>query len=348
MKKKNKNNALTTILIALIVLSTAAILYVTMFHKEEPVTVKERPLKKKQLSEPRVASKPKVVQERFAHVKEAWEKESAKENNKGKPPASSVAVKPPGKEKTVIAKIIPPAVPSKYVAIIIDDIGYDMKALSELLKIDAQITFAILPLLSHSQEAAEAAHQANREILLHLPMEPRSYPEDKPGAGALFTDMSDDEIVIQLGKNLSSVPYAIGVNNHMGSKFMSDEEKLTIVFKQLQKRNLFFIDSRTANDSKAMAASQKVHLTIASRSIFLDNERDYSKIYQILMDVALTPAGHAPVIVIGHPYPETIRALRDANKVFREKGIMIVPVSQLIKKAQRRARPENEDFLYGF
>ena len=266
-------------------------------------------------------------------MEKAREKESAKDKNKDNPPAQSFVVKPAGKEKTVIAKIIPPAVPSKYVAIIIDDIGYDMKALSELLKIDAQITFAILPLLSHSHEAAEAAHQANREILLHLPMEPRSYPEDKPGAGALFTDMSDEEVVIQLEKNLSSVPYATGVNNHMGSKFMSDEEKLTIVFKQLKIRNLFFIDSRTTHDSKAVAASQKVHLTIASRRIFLDNERDYSKIYQILMDVALTPAGGAPVIVIGHPHPETIRALQDANKVFREKGIMIIPVSELMKKS---------------
>ncbi len=296
-------------MIALIILSSAAILSVIMFHKEEPVAVKELSVKKKQLSERKVASKHKVVQERPAPVKEAREK-----------------------EKTVIAKIIPPAVPSKYVAIIIDDIGYDMKALSELLKIDAQITFAVLPLLSHSRAAAEAAHQANREILLHLPMEPHDYPQDKPGAGALFTDMSDEEVVIQLEKNLSSVPYAIGVNNHMGSKFMSDEEKLTIVFKQLKKRNLFFIDSRTAHDSKAVAASRKVHLTIASRRIFLDNERDYSKIYRILMDVALPPTGHAPVIVIGHPYPETIRALRDASKVFREKGIMIIPVSELMKK----------------
>lgn len=333
MKKKNKKNALTAFLIALIILSSAAILSVIMFNKEEPVAVKDQPARKKQLNEPRGAYKPKVVQEKPAHVKEAREKENAKEIIKDKPPAPSIAVKPLGKEKAVIAKIIPPAMPSKYAAIIIDDIGYDMKPVRELLNIDAQITFAVLPLLSHSREAAEEVHQAKREILLHLPMEPRSYPEDKPGAGALFTDMSDEEVVIQVEKNLSSVPYAIGVSNHMGSKFMSDEEKLTIVFRQLKKRNLFFIDSRTTNDSKAMAASQKVHLNIASRRMFLDNERDYSKIYRILLDLALTPADRSPVIVIGHPYPETIRALRDASKVFREKGIMIIPVSEVMKKS---------------
>ena len=73
-------------------------------------------------------------------------------------------------------------------------------------------------------------------------------------------------------------------------------------------------------------------MTVASRKVFLDNDRDYSKIYQILMDVAEAPAGSAPLIVIGHPYPETIRAIRDASKVFREKGVSIIPVSKLMKK----------------
>ncbi len=334
MKKTKKKNILTAILIGLIVLSLAAIGYVIVFDREEPVAVKERPVKKKQTNV--LVDLPKKGQsetprEKPAPVKEAREKEKVTEVNDA-PPVPPVVAKPAGKEKTVIAKIIPPALPARQAVIIIDDIGYDMSAVRELLKIDAEITYAVLPLLSHSREAAEALHQANREILLHLPMEPRSYPKEKPGAGALFTEMSDEEIVFQLDKNLASVPYATGVNNHMGSKFMSDENKLTTVFKQLKKRDLFFIDSRTTNDSKASAVSRKIHLNIASRKVFLDNERDYSKIYRILLDVALAPAGSAPVILIGHPYPETIRALRDARNIFREKGVSIIPASQLMKK----------------
>ena len=302
MKKKKKNNLLTALLIALIVLSVAAIVYVIMFHREETVLVSPLPEQKKQ------TVKQKAV---------------AKE----KPQALT-----PAEEELVIAKITPPRLTLKQVAIIIDDIGYDMTPVHELLRIDADITFAILPLLAHSREAADMLHKANRETLLHLPMEPLSYPKEKPGNGALFLDMNDEEIIFQLGKNLASVPYVSGVNNHMGSKFMADEERLLLVFKQLKKKDLFFIDSRTTNNSKTTAASQKAHLTVASRKIFLDNDRDYSKIYQILMDVGNAPAGNSPLIVIGHPYPETIRAIRDANKFFREKGVSIVPVSKLMKK----------------
>jgi polysaccharide deacetylase 2 family uncharacterized protein YibQ len=324
MKKKNIKKYLTAVLIALIVLSIAAIVYVIMFHREETGVVKQRPAQKKQATQQKAASKEKP--QALTPAKELREKEK---DIRPTPPVTGKVLE---KEKVVIAKAVPPRLPVRQVAIIIDDIGYDMTPVRELLRIDADITFAILPLVAHSREAAEALHKANRETLLHLPMEPLSYPKEKPGNGALFTDMSDEEIVFQLEKNMASVPYVSGVNNHMGSKFMADGEKLMPVFNQLKKKDLFFIDSRTTPLSKTISVAEKVHLPIASRRVFLDNERDYHKIYQILMEVTETPAGNSPLIVIGHPYPETIRAIRDAYKVFREKGISIIPVSKLIKQ----------------
>ncbi len=95
---------------------------------------------------------------------------------------------------------------------------------------------------------------------------------------------------------------------------------------------MFFIDSRTTRDSKTEAAAHEVRLTVMSRKIFLDNERDYSRIYQVLMEAARASDGNSPLIVIGHPYPETIRAVREAGKAYREKGIAIVPASALLRK----------------
>lgn len=328
MKKKNKQKYLTAVVVALIVLSLAAIIYMILAPEEESPVVKTRPAQKKQAAQPKTAAKEKP------EVKSPAGTQAKDEKGERKavvlPPKAKAKL--PAKEKIVIAKVIPPRLPLKQVAIIIDDIGYDLKPVVDLLAIDADITFAILPLVAHSREAAEMLHKANRETLLHLPMEPLAYPKEKPGNGALFSDMNHDEIVFQLEKNMASVPHISGVNNHMGSKFMADEERLTLVFKQLKKNNLFFIDSRTTSNSKSTAASEKVHLKVASRKIFLDNERNYSKIYQILMDVAEAPAGNGQLIIIGHPYPETIRAIRDASKVFREKGVSIVPVSKLMQK----------------
>jgi uncharacterized protein len=321
LKAKSFKRFFKGFLIALIILSVAAIVYMLQW-KEKPVEVTVAKKEPKQIEQPK-AIPPKA--------------------EKIKPPVNEAQVvpKPPEvkepvkqKERIVVSKIGKIPLPLRQVVIIIDDIGYDLGPVRELLKIDADITFAILPLCSHTHEAAEMLHDARRETLLHLPMEPASYPREKPGNGALFTDMNDKELLFQLDKDLASVPYISGVNNHMGSKFMSDEEKLTVIFSRLKKKKLFFIDSRTTADTKTAEVSSKVGLPVASRKIFLDNNRDYDEIYKKLMEVARdTGAGNStPIIIIGHPYPETIRAIKDAASILRSKGVQVVPASRLIKE----------------
>ncbi len=282
----------TATLIFFIILSIAGIVYVLM-QKETP-EIKEKKKETKQA------------------IKPITKKAVGEKRDKSKSPS-----------------VKPNAV--REVAIIIDDIGFDLNAAKSLMKIDADLTFAILPFQTHSREAAEMFHKAKKETILHLPMEPISYPREKPGEGALFTEMSDEEIVLQLKDDVAAVPYVSGVNNHMGSKFMIDEEKLSLVFKELKRSNKFFVDSRTSADTKSFPAAKKTGLKIAERKLFIDNNRNYSEIYNNLMNIAKSD-DFSPMIIIGHPYPETIQALKDATKVLREKGVSIVSLSQIMKK----------------
>lgn len=306
-------------MVFLIIISIAAIVYVLQW-KEEPKEIK---LPKK------------VVKKSEQHKTESSKapKEGMQERSPEKLPIVTESLPRKEKEKKEIARTGKVPLRQRQIAIIIDDIGNDLKAVKELLEIESDITFAVMPLCRYTRDAAEAAHKAHREVLLHLPMEPLSYPREKPGNGALFTDMNDKELLFQLDKDLASVPYASGVNNHMGSKFMGDEEKLKLIFNRLKERKLFFIDSRTTPNSKAHSASEKSGLPLASRRIFLDNKRDYKEIYKILAEVARdTRSGNASsIIIIGHPYSETIRAIRDSSEMLRENGVSIVPASKLIR-----------------
>lgn len=243
-----------------------------------------------------------------------------------KPAVQKLKSKKAKKEKQ--AAVQPPP-HKRQIAIIIDDLGGNVETAKALMKIDAGLTFAVLPHQAHSRETAEMLHRANREILLHLPMEPVSYPREKPGEGALFTEMSAEELVLQVRKNMASVPHAVGVNNHMGSKFMTDQEKLAVIFRELKKNHMFFVDSRTSPDTRAAEVAQKVGLPMAQRKIFLDNDRDYKTIYDHLMSL-VTGHNDFPLIIIGHPYAETIKALQLASKNLRKQGIEIVPVSKLL------------------
>ena len=221
----------------------------------------------------------------------------------------------------------------KRIAIIIDDIGYDLSPLNELLVIDASLTFAILPHCAHSVDAANILHSAKREILLHLPMEPHTFPDENPGVGALFVDMNDQQIKDEIDKDLSAIPHLSGVNNHMGSKFMENEAKLAVVFRQIKERNLFFVDSRTTPLSKGPAIARKLGLRFISRNIFIDNDNDYITIFRNLtnrIDREFDLKSES-VVMIGHPHQKTIQALREAIPVLQSRGIDIVPVSTLVR-----------------
>ncbi|MDI6776654.1 MAG: divergent polysaccharide deacetylase family protein [Syntrophales bacterium] len=236
-----------------------------------------------------------------------------------------------------------PFLKKQKVSIIIDDIGYNLAPLNELLEIDAPITFAILPHLPHSVDAAEILYREGREILLHLPMEPKTYPEEKPGSGALFLWMNEDQIRQQVEEDLDAVPYIVGVNNHMGSRFMEDRTKLSVVLQQIKERGLFFVDSLTTRYSKGRELAKEIGLRFAARDVFIDNGRDYKATFQILMDLwdKRNPQKMEIVIVSGHPYPSTVRALKEAVPLLKAKGIDIVPVSELLEMTGKKTTRED-------
>ena len=60
---------------------------------------------------------------------------------------------------------------------------------------------------------------------------------------------------------------------------MEDEQKLSVVFRSLQERGLYFIDSRTTPHSQAAAAAKRIPIRFASRTLFLDNDNNQELIY---------------------------------------------------------------------
>ncbi len=221
------------------------------------------------------------------------------------------------------------------IAVIIDDLGSDLNAVHKLLEIDGPIAFAVLPYGSHSTEVAEIAHRMGREVLLHLPMEPYNSPKKNPGEGALFVQMDEAELIKQIEMDLEAVPYICGVNNHMGSRFMENEEKLSVIMERIKKKRLFFVDSMTTAHSKGREVAKKWGVPFAARKIFIDNGHDFDGTYNNLINITemKNNGKPEPMLLIGHPYPDTIRALRKFIHLLREKNIKVVPVSELMKRS---------------
>ncbi|NPU85637.1 MAG: divergent polysaccharide deacetylase family protein [Syntrophaceae bacterium] len=219
---------------------------------------------------------------------------------------------------------------SRRVVIIIDDIGHDLAPVRELLSLKVPLTFAVLPDSAHSVQAADLIHREGREVILHLPLEPRSETRANPGTLVLRTNMKDDEIRNRLEQGMRRVPYACGVNSHMGSLFTEHQDKMVVVLKVLREKGIYFIDSRTSSRSSVREAARKTGIPFAKRDLFIDGRSDDDTLNQIRHLAETTDSAQLPVI-IGHPYPDTIRTLRHVLPLLQRQGIRVVSASEAVR-----------------
>ncbi len=216
------------------------------------------------------------------------------------------------------------------IAIIIDDLGLNFNNSSAAINLEIPITCAIIPGERYSAQMMELAHERQHEIMVHLPMEPINYPQNNPGQLALFTNQTDAELISITQKLLTLIPYASGVNNHMGSAFTQNADKMDIILAEIKKQQLFFVDSLTIGSSVAYHEAQRLGIPTAKRDVFLDNERDVTKIlHQLDKLIRVATTAHS-AIGICHPYPETIAALTEFSNKLDTLNLEIVPASQLV------------------
>ena len=198
-----------------------------------------------------------------------------------------------------------------------------------LLELDKDITFSILPFSPFGKTLAGRLSAKGAELMLHLPMEPTQYPRINPGPGALLASMTPDALINQLHLDLEAVPGVVGVNNHMGSRLTSLSDKMNQIFTVLKKEDLFFIDSRTAPDSKGEAAARLFMLRFSHRDVFLDNFQNYEYISGQFRKLIKRAEKHGHAIGIGHPYQATLDTLKIELPKIKGK-VRVVRASRLV------------------
>jgi uncharacterized protein len=226
----------------------------------------------------------------------------------------------------------PPEPPRPRVAIVIDDLGYDGRLARSFLALQEPLSFAVLPHATFSKSIARQVHEAGRDLLLHLPMEPKGYPEVNAGEGVLLVAMNDGVLLEKLRETLAALPSIVGVNNHMGSRFSEDEDKMRVVLGELKPRGLFFVDSRTSAESRGYSLAVQMGIPAAERDVFLDNIQSAQAIGSELRRLAQLARLKGKAIGIAHPHEVTLEVLRHALPQLRQEGIDLVPVSQVLQR----------------
>lgn len=213
-------------------------------------------------------------------------------------------------------------------AIVIDDIGQNMPVLKGLVALDFPVTLAVWPNASYTRKSVEIVTQSRRDLIIHFPMEPKGYPRYNPGDDALFVSMTAEDIKERIAENVAQIPEAIGVNNHMGSKFTGYSTGMKVALAEFKKHGLFFLDSLTTPKSVARNTASNANIPFYERDIFIDNVKDVEAIVLQLKKAESVALKEGRSIAIGHPYKETLSALKAWSKG-RNTSIELIPLSQL-------------------
>jgi len=218
------------------------------------------------------------------------------------------------------------------VAIVIDDMGTSVAELRKLMNIGVPLTFSVIPGLPQSREVATVAHNNGYEVMVHIPMEPQDYPQRRIESNGLLLSYEDREIESRVQGLVSVIPFAVGANNHMGSRFTENRGKMRVVLNVLKENRMFFIDSLTTPKSVGLTMAREMGLRAAARTApFLDNSQDVSAIKGQLASLTRLAVKKGSAVGICHPHQGTIRALSEELPLMKKQGVRFVYASMLTK-----------------
>lgn len=224
------------------------------------------------------------------------------------------------------------AAPAKaYMSIIIDDLGQSSERDSRTLALPGPVTMAIMPDTPHATDFARQAHKAGRTVILHMPMDPATGPY------AWHPGLPIEELARRLDGALLKVPFAAGINNHMGSRMTAQRDAMAWLMGNLQGRELFFVDSRTSAATVAAAEAQAIGLAHVSRDVFLDDVRTTEAIAGQLRQGIELARKQGSAVLIGHPYPQTLEVLEREMPGLKRQGIELIELRQMIAERSNQA-----------
>lgn len=224
-----------------------------------------------------------------------------------------------------------PAAGEPRVAIVIDDLGNDAAAAQRIAAWPYDVSGAVLPALPGSARTAKELKDSGKQVLLHLPMEPREYPRMNPGPGVVLRANSDEEITRTLESDLETVPGASGVNNHMGSAATADPRVMRAVVRVLARRGLFFVDSRTTGSTVGQETARQENVRAVSRRVFLDDDATEPAVTRAFAELVAHARAEGFAVGIGHPYAQTLAVLERELPTLERRGVKLVPVGDLAK-----------------
>ena len=220
-------------------------------------------------------------------------------------------------------------------ALILYGFGDDAAAADSFFALPAPFAVAVVPGTREAERVFLRARQRQREVVLHLPLEPINYPRINPGPGAVLVSMKPGQIAARVDKYLDQAGTVAAVANHMGSLATQDATVMTAVYRTLKRRHLPFLHVTPAAGAVCKSLAASMGLNYAEPDAVLEGEarepnaKALDRRWGALLRVA---HDRGRLVVLLRATPLTMRWLPQALDPKRLGEVSVVPLTSLLEK----------------
>lgn len=214
------------------------------------------------------------------------------------------------------------------IALIITNLGLNRKTTELALELPTQCALGFLPYTKNLKPLLHKAQTDGHEIYLYLPLQTsRSY--DNPGKYALLGDIPLEENLMRLNIILNSHARYDGVYSSFKEIFTTNAAASEMLFDHLEDKNLTFIMGRIQQNKIPAHISNRSKVVYTS--VILDKEADEEAIKANLELLIKKSRENGAVLGYAQGYPITIEMIQKWLPELRNRGVKLVPVSELLK-----------------
>ena len=230
------------------------------------------------------------------------------------------------------------------IAIIVTGLGLardvTRRAIEEL---PPEVALSFSPYAKNLQTWFQLAQDKGHEVLLDLPMEPLSFPNDDPGPKGLLTLLDPEQNLERLDWVLAQATGQTGMVAAMGSRFLASEQKLKPVLAVLQQRGLLFVDNGSSTESATRRLAGALNLYHLVNDQPLDDGRPSRTSIRASLEAAEQLAlSRGASLALGRPYPATIEVITAWAAGLAGRSPVLTSLRTLAGMPPAKAKPPGE------
>ncbi len=223
----------------------------------------------------------------------------------------------------------------KSIAIVITGLGLSQPLTENALdKLPPEITFSFNPYANQLKNWARRSRRAGHEIILEVPLEPFDYPDNDPGPHTLLTYQADKVNIEHLNWLMGRMPGYIGLINLDGGKYLTDENAVYSMMREIKDRGLLYMDANPERPEMSQKISQEIKLEYVNSTLIIDHTLSKQAINTALAKLEKAATRHGLAIGRTQASPLAIKEITEWAETLKAKGITLIPLSSTIPDNQ--------------